>query len=251
MNICAIVPTYNNERTLSSVIDGVLRHIAAVIVVNDGSTDRTPSILAEYGNRIMTVSCPTNKGKGYALRKSFRYALSKGFTHAVTIDSDGQHFAEDIPSFLEAAAAHPQALIIGSRNLTQENMPEKNTFANRFSNFWFTAQTARRLPDTQTGYRLYPLLQMGSMRLCTTRYETELEILVRSAWRGIPLIPIPVSVHYAPDRITHFRPAWDFARISVLNTVFCLLAVVYGYPRMLVRYFGYRWLYSCDTIVIR
>ncbi|MDR3093154.1 MAG: glycosyltransferase family 2 protein [Bacteroidales bacterium] len=236
MNICAIIPTYNNERTLSWVIDEVLCYIPSVIVVNDGSTDGTGSILAEYGNRIMTVSYLTNKGKGYALCKGFRYALSKGFTHAVTIDSDGQHFAENIPAFIEAAAARPQALVIGSRNLKQTNMPEKNTFANRFSNFWFTVQTAQRLPDTQTGYRLYPLLQMGRMRLCTTRYETELEILVRSAWRGIPLIPIPVRVHYALNRVTHFRPFWDFVRISLLNTVFCLLAVVYGYPRMLVNF---------------
>ncbi|MDR0815028.1 MAG: glycosyltransferase family 2 protein [Bacteroidales bacterium] len=235
MNICAIIPTYNNERTLAWVIDDVLRYIPAVIVVNDGSTDATDIILADYGDRIMTITCPTNKGKGYALRKGFKYALSKGFTHAVTIDSDGQHFAENIPAFVEAAAAHPQALIIGSRNLKQANMPEKNTFANRFSNFWFTVQTAHRLPDTQTGYRLYPLLQMGGMKICTTRYETELEILVRSAWRGIPLIPVPVRVRYAPNRVTHFRPTWDFMRISLLNTVFCLLAVVYGYPRMLVK----------------
>jgi glycosyltransferase involved in cell wall biosynthesis len=234
MKICALIPTYNNERTLSAVIDDVLHYIPAVIVVNDGSTDCTDRILADYGNRITTISYWNNKGKGYALRKGFQYALSKGFTHAVTIDSDGQHFAADIPAFLEAGAAHPQALIIGSRNLTQENMPEKNTFANRFSNFWFTVQTAHCLPDTQTGYRLYPLLRMGRMRLCTTRYETELEILVRSAWRGIPLIPLPVRVHYAPDRVTHFRPAWDFMRISVLNTVFCFIALVYGYPRMLI-----------------
>ncbi|MDR1666945.1 MAG: glycosyltransferase family 2 protein [Bacteroidales bacterium] len=233
MKICAVIPTFNNDRTLSEVINGVLKHIAAVIVVNDGSTDRTADILEEYGERIRVISCPANRGKGYALRQAFRYALCKGFTHAIAIDSDGQHFADDIPNFLATAIRRPDALIIGNRNLSQENMPRKNTFANRFSNFWFTVQTARRLADTQTGFRLYPLEKIGKMHLFTRRYETELEILVRSAWNGIPFVPIAVGVHYAPDRVTHFRPFADFARISLLNTVFCLLAVVYGYPKML------------------
>jgi glycosyltransferase involved in cell wall biosynthesis len=233
MRICAVIPTFNNDRTLSEVIDDVLGHVAAVIVVNDGSTDRTAAVLEKYGGRITVISYPVNRGKGYALRKAFRYALGKGFTHAIAIDSDGQHFAADIPNFLATAAERPDALIIGNRNLSQENMPRKNTFANRFSNFWFTLQTGRRLADTQTGFRLYPLEKTGKMRLFTRRYETELEILVRSAWNGIPFVPIAVNVRYTPDRVTHFRPFADFVRISLLNTVFCLLAVTYGYPKML------------------
>ncbi|MDR0713415.1 MAG: glycosyltransferase family 2 protein [Bacteroidales bacterium] len=238
MRICAVIPTFNNDRTLSGVIDDVLRHIPAVIVVNDGSTDRTAEILDGYGNRIILISYPTNRGKGYALRKAFRYALCNGFTHAVAIDSDGQHFAGDIPGFLATVVRRPEALIIGNRNLSQENMPRKNTFANRFSNFWFTVQTTRRLADTQTGFRLYPLEKVGKMHLFTRRYETELEILVRSAWNGIPFVSIPVGVRYAPDRVTHFRPFADFARISMLNTIFCLLAIVYGYPKMLAASLG-------------
>jgi len=235
--ICALIPTYNNGHTLGAVINDILRHIPSVVVVNDGATDDTATVLAQFEGRIMLVSYPQNRGKGYALKQGFAYAAAHGFEYAITLDSDGQHFSGDIPAFIEMAAKHPQTLIVGSRNLRQNNMPKKNTFANRFSNFWFTVQTAYRLPDTQTGYRMYPLLRMGNIRLFTTRYETELEILVRSAWRGIPIIAIPVRVHYATEgkRVSHFRPVADFGRISLLNTLFTLLAVVYGYPSMLIR----------------
>ena len=114
-------------------------------------------------------------------------------------------------------------------------MPSGNTFANRFSNFWFHLQTGLRLPDTQTGFRVYPLLHLPCLKLLTYRYESELELLVFSAWRGVHIVPVPVSVSYPADRVSHFRPFRDFLRISLLNTVLCLLAIVYGYPRMLLN----------------
>ena len=112
-------------------------------------------------------------------------------------------------------------------------MPGGNTFANRFSNFWFTIQTGIRLPDTQTGFRLYPLKRLSGTRFVTSRYEAELELLVFAAWAGVELVSVPVRVFYPSqeERVTHFRPVADFARISVLNTVLCFLAVVYGWPR--------------------
>ncbi|MCL2041318.1 MAG: glycosyltransferase family 2 protein [Bacteroidales bacterium] len=236
-NICVVIPTYNNAATLPAVIESVLGYIASVIVVNDGSTDRTGEILEQYKEKITIVSYVKNRGKGYALQCGFDCARRMGYKYALTLDSDGQHFAEDIPAFVEAIEKYPDALIVGNRNLTQDNMPKKNTFANRFSNFWFVLQTGRRLPDTQTGYRLYPLEKMRRLRPFTSRYEAELEMLVRCAWRGIRLVSIPVRVYYAPDgeRVSHFRPGMDFFRISLLNTLFVVLAVVYGYPAMLVR----------------
>ncbi|MCL2245800.1 MAG: glycosyltransferase family 2 protein, partial [Lentimicrobiaceae bacterium] len=151
---------------------------------------------------------------------------------------DGQHFASDILLFKKAVEKNPDALIVGNRNLTQENMPKKNSFANKFSNFWFALQTGTKLPDTQTGFRLYPLEKMGSLRPFTSRYEAELEILVRCAWRGIKLVSVPIQVYYAPEeeRVSHFRPGVDFFRISLLNTLFVVLALVYGYPAKWVRY---------------
>ena len=238
MNICAIIPTYNNEKTLSAVINSVLNYIPYVIVINDGSTDQTSEILNQYQRIVKIISYPKNKGKGYALKCGFDCAKQNGYQYALTIDSDGQHYAQDIDSFIKMAKKYPDALIIGNRNLTQDNMPKKNTFANKFSNFWFALQTGIKLPDTQTGFRLYPLKKMKYLRPFTSRYESELEMLVRCAWRGIKLISIPVGVYYAPkgERISHFRPGIDFLRISLMNTLFVFLAVIYGYPSRFFRY---------------
>ena len=120
---------------------------------------------------------------------------------------------------------------------TQENMPGKNSFGNKFSNFWFRVETGIRCPDTQTGYRLYPVRLMKDMRFFTRKYEFEIEVLVRSAWKGIKLEWVPVSVYYAPKetRITHFRPFKDFFRISILNTILVLIAFLYIKPRDFFR----------------
>jgi 1-acyl-sn-glycerol-3-phosphate acyltransferase len=163
--------------------------------------------------------------------------VAEGYDYAATIDSDGQHYPEDLPRLVAALIPNPGALIVGSRGLKQENMPGKNTFANRFSNFWFTVQTGRALPDTQTGFRIYPLRRLTGLSLLTSRYEAELELLVFSAWRGTPLVAVPIRVYYPPreERVSHFRPALDFTRISILNTALCLLALVYGWPRRLLH----------------
>ena len=233
LKVCIVMPTYNNGGTLHDVVERVLAYCSDVIVVNDGCTDHSAEVLASFGERITVVDYGRNRGKGYALKRGFKKAKAMGFDCAITIDSDGQHFPEDIPLFVEALEQHPSALIVGSRNLKQDNMPGKNTFANKFSNFWFKIQTGINLPDTQTGYRLYPLCRLP--RIFSARYEAELSLLVFSAWRGTDLVPIKVNVFYPEDRVTHFRPFWDFFRISVLNTFLCLVALVYGWPSRLIH----------------
>ncbi len=217
------------------VIEAARSRCNHVMVINDGATDATSDLLKSVENEVILIGYSPNRGKGYALKTAFREAKKRGFDYVITMDSDGQHSVDDLPVFLDAIQQHPDSLLIGSRGMNHPNMPQKNTFANKFSNFWFALQTAHRLPDTQSGYRLYPLRRMGGMYWLTSRYDTELEILVRSAWRGIPLIPVPINVYYPPaeERVSHFRPRADFFRISVLNAVLCLLAVVYGYPSML------------------
>ncbi len=231
--VCVVMPTYNNGGTLRDVVERVLAFCNDVIVVNDGCTDNSAEILASFGERITVVDYGKNRGKGYALKQGLNKAKALGFDYALTIDSDGQHFPEDIPLFVEALEQYPGALIVGSRNLNQENMPGGNTFANKFSNFWFKVQTGVNLPDTQTGFRLYPLQKLP--HIFSARYEAELSLLVFSAWRGIDLVPIKVNVCYPEDRVTHFRPFWDFFRISVLNTVLCIVALVFGWPSKLIH----------------
>lgn len=229
---CAVViPTYNNDRTLGGVIAGVRRYCADIFVVNDGSTDRTAEVLASTEG-IRTIAYARNRGKGYALRRGLRAAREAGFRYALTIDSDGQHYPDDIARFIERIERRPDTLLIGARNLTADNMPARNTFANRFSNFWYLAETGRRLEDTQSGFRLYPLRRLGRLRSLCSRYEFEVEVIVRAAWRGVEVENIPVKVYYAPDgeRVSHFRPLRDFTRISLLNSVLVLEALLFYYP---------------------
>jgi glycosyltransferase involved in cell wall biosynthesis len=235
LGICVVIPTYNNGQFLANVLNDVLRYTSLVVVVNDGSTDHTGEVLERYKARVEVVSYPQNRGKGYALGKGFDRAEARGCAYAISMDADGQHLADDLPLFVEAAKANPGAMLVGCRRLRQKNMPKKNTFANKFSNFWFAAQTGVRLPDTQAGFRLYPLAVMKGMRAFTSRYEAELELLVRLAWRNVPQVPVPIRVRYPPERVSHFRPCIDFLRISALNTVFVFQAIAYGYPSKLIR----------------
>ena len=230
--ICVLIPTYNNAGTLHAVISEVLSYSPNVIVVNDGSTDNTQRILDEFGDSVKVVSYRENKGKGTALKKGFEYAESSGYEYAITIDSDGQHYASDIPEFVKAIVETPGSLIIGERDLTNVDINGKSSFANKFSNFWFAVQTGKRLRDTQTGYRAYPLNKLYGLALLTSRYEAELELLVFASWHGVNLRSIPIRVYYPPqsERVSHFRPALDFTRISILNTILCVAAVVYGLP---------------------
>lgn len=238
--VCAVIPTYQNAKTLLKVVTDVHRVVDTVIVVDDGSNDGTAALLDkatgnERPEKVLTH--PKNCGKGAALKTGLTYARQQGFRYAVTVDADGQHRADDIPALLKAVEEEPDALAIGSRRLQHENMPAKSTFANRFSNFWFALQTLQRLPDTQSGLRVYPLRRLHGLRWMSARYEAELTLLVFSAWAGVKLLPVPVSVYYPPrdQRVTHFRPGRDFTRISVLNTLLCFLMVVYGWPRIFCR----------------
>lgn len=238
--VCAVIPTYQNAKTLLKVVADVHRVVDTVFVVDDGSNDGTTALLDkatgnERPEKVLTH--PKNCGKGAALKTGLTYARQQGFRYAVTVDADGQHRADDIPALLKAVEEEPDALAIGSRGLQHENMPAKSTFANRFSNFWFALQTLQRLPDTQSGLRVYPLRRLHGLRWMSARYEAELTLLVFSAWAGVKLLPVPVSVYYPPrdQRVTHFRPGRDFTRISVLNTLLCFLMVVYGWPRIFCR----------------
>jgi glycosyltransferase involved in cell wall biosynthesis len=230
------VPTYNNAKTLAPLLDNLQKLNAYIIVVNDGSTDETQHIIDQFTG-IHSISYSPNKGKGIALRRGFRAAVSEGYQYAISIDSDGQHFPKDIPAFLDSIEKNPGALIIGARNMDQSSVPGKSSFGHRFSNFWFKVETGIKLPDTQSGFRLYPVQRLQSMTFLTRRFEFEIEVIVRAAWRGIPVTSVPVSVYYAPngERVSHFRPFADFTRISILNTFLVFISILYIKPRDLLR----------------
>ena len=204
--ICVIIPTYNNAGTIVDVVSRALGQCDDVIVVCDGCTDDTMSLLNAMPVKPVIIELDVNQGKGTALKTGFRYALEAGFAYAITLDGDGQHFPEDIPVLLEANRRHPGALIVGERkNLENVERSKGSSFANSFSNFWFAVQTGQYLKDTQTGYRLYPLKKLRGLSLLTSRYEAELELMVFASWHGVKLVSEPVNVYYPPreERVSH------------------------------------------------
>jgi glycosyltransferase involved in cell wall biosynthesis len=231
-----IIPSYNNAKFLEALLQEVLGYCNDVIVINDGCTDHTEEVLAGFKS-VHVVTFGSNRGKGKALRAGFRHALDLGFDHAITLDSDRQHSPADLPRFLEMIDREPKAIVIGSRQLRNNHVPRKNRFANRFSSFWFKVETGLKLGDTQSGYRLYPIRALKGLKLFTGRYEFELEVIVKAAWKGIKIVEMPVDVYYPPkeERVTHFRPFLDFMRISLLNTWLVFLGLLYFRPRMVVR----------------
>jgi len=236
LKVCIVIPTYNNAGTLADVIKDVSQYSAHVIVVNDGSTDDTAAIAQSFPF-VQLIGYPENRGKGWGLRQAFKYATDQGYDYAITIDSDGQHFAKDIPAFVTKLETERDAIIIGSRNMDQATIPGKSSFGHKFSNFWYKVETGIDCPDTQSGFRLYPLYLLKDMRFYTVKYEFEIEVLVRAAWKGVKIDSVPVTVYYAPKetRISHFRPFTDFTRVGILNTFLVIIAFVYIKPRDFLR----------------
>lgn len=236
LKACVIIPTYNNAATLGAVIEDVAQYCDHIVIVNDGSTDHTNDIVKHYRN-VQSISYQQNVGKGWALRKAFAYAAEKGYQYAITIDSDGQHFAKDIPAFINKIEEMPNAIIIGARNMGQASVPGGSSFGNKFSNFWFKVETGITCPDTQSGFRLYPLAAIKKISFITRKYEFEIEVLVRAAWNDTPVVSVPVTVYYAPaaERISHFRPYKDFFRITILNTILVLISFLFIKPRDFVQ----------------
>jgi len=254
LGCCVIIPTYNNTGTLEKVINGVSEYTDDIIVVNDGSTDGSGEILkkwtggqadrrtrdagrqssvTDHRTPVTVITLPGNKGKGFALRQGFKKAIEKGYRYSITIDSDGQHFPEDIPKFIEKIEKDPEAMIIGARNMEQEDVPGTSSFGHKFSIFWFRVETGMKIPDVQSGYRLYPLKRIASIRhFYSTRYEFEVEVLVRLAWRGVPVRSVPVRIWYAPkgERVSHFRKGTDFARASLVNALLVFAALLWVRP---------------------
>jgi len=230
--VCIVIPTYNNAGTLAGIIEDVAQYTQHIIVVNDGSTDDTLQIVRSFPF-VQLISYTENRGKGWALRKAFEYAISRDYSYAITIDSDGQHFPKDIPAFIDKLESSSNAIIVGARNMGQAGVPGKSSFGHKFSNFWFKVETGINCPDTQSGFRLYPLEALKNIHFITRKYEFEIEVLVRGAWAGVGIDSVPVTVYYAPKetRVSHFRPFRDFTRVSILNVFLVAVAFAYIKPR--------------------
>jgi uncharacterized protein (DUF2062 family) len=220
MNPCVIIPAYNHAKALPDVVNGALPH-CPVIVVDDGSTDN-PVVSAAA----TVVRFEQNRGKAAALRAGFAKAAELGFTHAITMDADGQHSAGDVPAFLARAREMPDAFLIGVRDFVKAGAPPRRRRANAISRFWFRVSTGVRLDDAQCGFRCYPLGPFRQLRIRSERYAYELEAMIRAAWAGMTLVPVPVQCRYDEEfvRGSHFRPVHDFVKITNVQIGFVLQA---------------------------
>ncbi len=236
---CVVLPTYNNPKTLGRVIDGVLKFTQDIIIVNDGSTDNTSEILKNYPHLIQ-LHLAKNIGKGNALKTGFKHALNLGFDYALTLDTDGQHFASDIPNFIEAldASENKNILMIGDRNMNNADVLARSAKGNRVSTFWMNAATGLKLQDSQSGFRLYPIKAMEGIKFLksTKKFEFEIEVIVKSYWKDIAIVHVPIDILYdMNERVTHFRPFMDITRMVVLYTWFLTLRLFYITPRNFFR----------------
>ena len=213
---CILIPTYNNAPTLESVLSGLQNQPCPVIIVNDGSTDKTEKIL-ELFPEVTHLRHAANFGKGAALKSGFALATKLGYTHAVTIDSDGQHRTEDLFHFIDANLATPEALVIGVRQLSGLGAPFKSKLLRANSNFWIWLATGHRISDTQSGYRAYPLSSVAQLDLKTSKYDCEIELLVKLCWREVPVQEVPVHVLYGTPSPSHFRPIADSTLVAWLS----------------------------------
>ncbi len=225
LRICIVVPTYNNSSTLSQVIEELLKASPlSICVIDDGSI---PPVSKTWGERVTVLTHGKNQGKGAAIQTAIAWALSKGFTHLLTIDADGQHSSQDIAPMVERAHQHPWALVMGVRNFEATEVPSVSRFGRRFSNFWVKFETGTEVGDSQTGFRIYPLFHLQTMRFLTRRYDFEIEVMIRLLWRGVKVEEVPISVAYPANRVSHFNKWKDNVRISFLNAILVSLSLLH------------------------
>ena len=211
--VAVVIPAYNHGSRLGHVLAKALRFGYPVFVVDDGSTDSTREILASF-SPVTVIRHEENQGKGASLLAGFACARAVA-DWAVTLDADGQHDPDDIPSLVQAVKEGERSLVLGKRaGMEREIVPWTSRWGRRFSNFWVWACCGKWFSDSQSGFRLYPVPETLHLGAASKRFQFEVEILVRAVWSGIPVRQVPVQAFYGPGhvRISHFRPWLDFWR---------------------------------------
>ena len=208
-SILVVIPALDAAETIASVVAGVQRALpgAQVVVVNDGSSDRTGEVAAASGAHVLSFA--TNRGKGAALRAAFAHALEQGFDAVLTIDADGQHDAAVAPALVERLA--DADVVVGVRPRAGTRMPLHRRLSNRASSWAISCCAGLPLPDSQSGYRAIRAEVLRTVSPVGDRYEFETDFLIRAARAGFRITGAPVPTIYGSP--SHFRPLHDTARV--------------------------------------
>lgn len=239
----ALVPTFDNPRTVRGVVENLRPHLADVLVVDDGSgPDGRAACEALARDGLATVHrLERNGGKGAAVKAGFALAARRGFTHAFQVDADGQHDLACLPEFLRTAESRPDALILGYP-VYDESAPRTRLVARRVTKFWVDVEVGREVVrDAMIGCRVYPIDAALRADARGNRMEFDVEIVVRMARAGVPVVNLPVHVRYlteAEGGISHFRPVRDILRLSWMHSRICTrlsMQKAFGWMRSAAR----------------
>jgi len=216
MKICGLIPAYNNEKTIGDVVSDTLGYIDPIVVIDDGSHDRTVDVARTSGAH--TIRVPSNRGKGNALRMGFRYALDNGFQAAITLDADLQHDPSEIPRFVQHYRTHHSDIIVGNRLWQKERIPRVRYVPNRVGTFLFSLFIGQPIRDSQCGFRLYDRRVMQNIYIMTDGFEAEADIILRAGKRGYTIDFVPIKPIYYEERThtSYYRPVKDTFHISIV-----------------------------------
>jgi glycosyltransferase involved in cell wall biosynthesis len=212
-DVAAIIPAYEAGRTIGAVVADVRGRCSRIIVVDDGSSDDTAARAAAAGAEVLRHA--VNAGKGAAILTGLKALSRDGVAHALTLDADGQHLGSEVPALLAASDAAPRAIVVGVRRKEGHPIAFINRLGNWFADRVLRLVAGRPLPDTQSGFRIYPVAATLALDVQSTRYDFETEVLLRAARHGVELVGVPIAVYYPPiaERVSHYRPARDTLRI--------------------------------------
>jgi glycosyltransferase involved in cell wall biosynthesis len=221
-DVVVLIPAFNCAATIAAAVGGARGCVSTVIVVDDGSADDTAVRAKDAGAEV--VQHVANQGKGAALQTGMRTLAKRDVARVLTMDGDGQHLGDQIAVLLQASDAEPDALVIGARLVDPTLVTPMRGFGNRFANRWVEIACGQVLPDTQSGFRVYPLRATLALGTRARHFAFETEVLIRAARAGIKIRSVPVRTFYPPvaERVSHFHPVIDTVRI-----IFVVLGLIF------------------------
>jgi glycosyltransferase involved in cell wall biosynthesis len=221
-----LIPSYNPGPKVFSTVRAALEQWAPVWVVIDGSTDHSEHRLSEMAAaepNLRVSVLPKNSGKGAAVLFGMREAQALGFSHVLTMDSDGQHPAESIALFMQTSSASPAAMVLG-KPIFDDSAPSLRVKGRKISNWWANLETLwAGIDDSLFGFRVYPidpLISVMHRQLWMRRFDFDVEAVVRLCWRGVTPINLPAKVRYfkpAEGGISHFKYGRDNALLTWMH----------------------------------